>query len=100
MAGQNEIVNIASKFGVDLKQGSSQRGLLWIIIAQGFVTLPPDHMKWFIWVSLMLVGAMGFFKKDEAVIHPEVEKVLAEAVPEIAKEDESLDTIISRGQNS
>lgn len=98
MAAQNEIVNIASKFGVDLRQGSSQRGLLWIIIAQGFVTLPPDHMKWFIWVSLMLVGALGFLKKDQAILHPEVEKVIADAVPEVAKEDESLDDIISRGQ--
>ena len=55
-------------------------------------------MKWFIWVSLMLVGALGFFKKDEAVLHPEVEKVLSDAVPAVAKEEESLDDIISRGQ--
>lgn len=98
MAMQNDIVEVASKFGMDLKQGSSQRGLLWIVIAQGFVTLPPEHMKWFIWASFMLVGALGLFRKDEISVHPEVEKVLTDAVPSLSDASKSIDDIINEGQ--
>lgn len=99
MSDSNQIVDIASKFGVDLKQASSQRGLLWMIVAQGFVTLPPEHLKWFIWVSFTLVGALGLFRRDEAVVNPQVEKILVDKIPEL-KEVDSIDEIVSRGQKT
>jgi len=51
--------------GIDFKEGSTWRGILWLIISTGISQFDADTLKWFLPSSLAIVGLMGLFVKDE-----------------------------------
>ena len=57
--------------GIDFKEGSTWRGILWLIISTGISQFEADTLKWFLPSSLAIVGLMGLFVKDE----PKVQRV-------------------------
>lgn len=62
---------MGSRFGFDPSQPSSWRGIMWMIVGTGTATLPPQHMVWFLPLSMVVTGVLGTFVKDAPAVTPE-----------------------------
>lgn len=53
------------RIGVDVKDPATWRGLGMMIVGYGMEAFPPDTNRWFMPLMLILIGAIGFFVRDE-----------------------------------
>lgn len=54
-----------SKLGISLSDASTWRGLGMMIVGYSMESFTPDTNRWFIPLMLILIGALGFFVRDE-----------------------------------
>lgn len=68
--------------GIDFKEGSTWRGILWLIISTGVSQFDADTLKWFLPSALAIVGLMGVFVKEDKPVSVDLTKDIQDVLEE------------------